>query len=346
MKPQNTPVIHGLLVALAILLGSAPSGPACSRIFWNDNGKAMVIARSMDLFKSDEARLTMFPRGVERDGLPGDANSLKWKSKYGSVGIVCYGRATADGINEKGLDVNFLYLSGTVYPERDSQLPGVDYCLWPQYLLDTCATVQEALEAMKTFEVVATEVAGQKWPLHLSLADATGDSAIIEFIDGKPVVHHGREYCVMTNEPSYDEQLANLKKYRAFGGTLPLPGESTPLDRFVRASAYLKNLPQPAEVDEALAGVYSVARTTAVPFGTQDPDDKSSEDVWPTLWFSLADLTNRAYYFQSTRSPNLYWVELKELPLAEGGPVRSMDAYDTGLSGDVSGILAKQPPKK
>ncbi len=46
--------------------------------------------------------------------------------------------------------------------------------------------------------------------LHLALEDAAGDSAIIEHLDGKPVVHHGSQYRVMTNDPPYDEQLRLL----------------------------------------------------------------------------------------------------------------------------------------
>lgn len=84
-------------------------------------------------------------------------------------------------------------------------------------------------------------------------------------------------------------------------------------------------------------------RTAAVPFGASDPDDKSDSDVWPTLWFTLADLGNPIYYFQATTSPNLYWVILAELPLAEGQPVREIDAYDPQLTGNISRRLSEAP---
>jgi glycosyltransferase involved in cell wall biosynthesis len=51
---------------------------------------------------------------------------------------------------------------------------------------------------------------------HLALEDPSGDSAIIEPIDGELVVHHGAEYTVMANSPAYDEQLANLSRYEGF----------------------------------------------------------------------------------------------------------------------------------
>ena len=35
------------------------------------------------------------------------------------------------------------------------------------------------------------EARGTRATVHLALEDAAGDSAIIEHLDGKPVVHHG-----------------------------------------------------------------------------------------------------------------------------------------------------------
>ena len=62
-------------------------------------------------------------------------------------------------------------------------------------------------------------------------------SAIIEFIDGAPTVHMGKQYQVMTNEPAYDKQIANMLRYKAFGGTVEgLPGGIQADERFVRAA--------------------------------------------------------------------------------------------------------------
>jgi choloylglycine hydrolase len=55
-------------------------------------------------------------------------------------------------------------------------------------------------------------------------------------------------------------------------------------------------------------------------------------------------VTHGVYSFQSTKSPNLFWVELAKLPFATGSPVRSIDAYDPSLDGDVSAQL--QPSAK
>ena len=62
--------------------------------------------------------------------------------------------------------------------------------------------------------------------LHLVIEDATGDSAVIEYIDGKAKIYHGREYTVATNSPTFDKQIEHLKEYKMFGGEKPLPGDN------------------------------------------------------------------------------------------------------------------------
>ncbi|MGD9651140.1 MAG: linear amide C-N hydrolase, partial [Candidatus Dadabacteria bacterium] len=40
----------------------------CTRILWNNNKLAVVVGRTMDWPESTEPVLTVFPRGMERDG--------------------------------------------------------------------------------------------------------------------------------------------------------------------------------------------------------------------------------------------------------------------------------------
>lgn len=80
--------------------------------------------------------------------------------------------------------------------------------------------------------------------LHLAVSDATGNSAIIEYIGGKQVIHHDRKYQVMTNSPIFDKQLAMEEYWRAIGGTVMLPGTNRAADRFARALFYINAIPK------------------------------------------------------------------------------------------------------
>ncbi len=327
-------------ILLAIVLETLfPLSHACTTLFWNDNSQAKVVARTVDLFTPDLPTLIVYPRGIERQGEAG-SNSLKWKSQYGSVVVSEFQTsAVSDGINEHGLAAHLLYLTGSSYEQRDEKIPALSNTLWAQYILDNYKTVDEVIKATDSFQITETIVYNKKWPLHLSVQDSSGDAAVIEFIDGKKIIYHGPQYTVMTNEPAYKIQLENLKRYKSFGGKLSLPGDSDPLSRFVRVATYLKTLPSPKDLRDALAGILSVIRTAMVPFGAVDTSGNETEDAWATRWVSVADLTNKTYYFNSTTTPNIIWLELNKLDFSAGKPVLSIDPNNMSLVGDVKNLM-------
>ena len=224
----------------------------CTRVLWNDNSLVVMAGRTMDWPESTEPMLVVLPRGMRRDGgrLAGEVvvadNPALWTSKYGSLVTTIYGIGTADGFNERGLAGHMLYLTATDYGMRDAARPGVQAGLWLQFVLDNTATVAEALAALETVQPVMVEAHGRKAAVHLALEDAGGDSAVIEYIEGKPVIHHGREYQIMTNDPTYDEQLALLAEqdFSKPSRDMPLPGNVNAQDRFQRAAYYLALLPR------------------------------------------------------------------------------------------------------
>ena len=266
---------YGALAAAALVLGASQIADACTRVLWNNNKLAVVVGRTMDWPESTDPILTALPRGMSRDGGRAGAavavakNPAKWTSKYASLVTTIYGIGTADGFNERGLGAHMLYLTATDFGARDASKPGLQAGLWAQYALDNAATVSEALAVLDNIQVVMVEARGHQANVHLALEDAGGDSAIIEYIGGKPVVHHGREFRIMTNDPAYDEQLALLKKldFSHPSSDMPLPGNVNPRDRFARADYYMAMLPEPKDERQAIASIFAIARNVSVPFG-------------------------------------------------------------------------------
>ena len=318
----------------------------CTRVLWNDNEVAVVVSRTMDWPESTHPRLTAFPPGMQRNGRETQTevtNPAAWTSRHGSVVVTLYGNlGTADGMNDAGLVAHLLYLRACDFGPRDERRPAVHAGLWAQYALDNAATVTEALRRLEDVQIVLTEAHGRQATVHLALEDATGDSAIIEYIDGRRVVHHGREFRVMTNDPTYDEQLALLAKqdFSKPSRDLPLPGNVNPIDRFQRASYFQALLPAPANEREAVAGVLAIARNASVPFGAP----YGEFGVYNTEYRTVANPTNRRYFFELSTAPNVIWVDFAELDLRPGTGVRGLDPNDDiTLSGDVSGRLTAAP---
>jgi choloylglycine hydrolase len=149
---------------------------------------------------------------MDRDGAAGP-DSLRWTSRYGSVVATAFDIGTADGLNEAGLVANMLYLTESEYPAVPPK-PGsapMSITAWSQYFLDNFATVAGVVAAVRAkplYVVAVMSPEGAEGTVHVSISDATGDSAVFEHVDGALTIHHDRAYNVMTNSPTYDRQLA------------------------------------------------------------------------------------------------------------------------------------------
>ena len=293
----------------------------CTRVVYSGKNGMVVTGRSMDWKTEMHSNLWVFPKGMERNGETG-ANSLQWTSKYGSVVTSAFEIASTDGMNEKGLVANLLWLPETEYPVRDQSKPGLAITAWVQYMLDNFATVDEAVAFIdeNTFQVVSDLMpdGSRLATLHLSISDATGDCAIFEYTGGKLTVYHSKEYKVMTNSPTYNKQLALNEYWKSIGGLSFLPGTNRPSDRFARASFYINALPQTDDVRIAIASVFSVIRNTSVPYGISTPE---FPEISTTQWRTVSDSKNLLYFFESSLTPNTFWVNLRETDLSEGAPV-------------------------
>ena len=315
----------------------------CTRVLWNTNDLAVFAGRSMDWPESTQPLIVAFPAGRDRNGthpagIVEDPNPARWTSRHASLVTTVYGLGTVDGLNESGLAGHALYLNATDFGPRDPAKPAVHAGLWLQYLLDQAATVAEALTLMADIEVVKVSAHGRDANLHLALEDAGGDSAILEFQHGRPVVHHGRQFTLMTNDPTYDEQLALLARqdFSHPSRDMPLPGNVNAVDRFQRAAYYSALLPAPVSQRQAVAGVMAIMRNVSVPFGAPYGDF----GVYNTEYRTVTDLTNRMYFFELTTSPNVIWISMPELNLAPGSPAVAIDPYDESLVGDVTDRFA------
>jgi len=312
----------------------------CTRVLWNTNQTAVLTGRSMDWPESTEPMLYVFPRGMQRNG--GQLGSIatvtdnpaRWTSRYGSIVTSMYGLGSADGMNEHGLAAHLLFLKVTDFGPRDPTRPGLHAGLWAQYLLDNAATVKEALDLLSSVQLVMIEARGRQATVHIALDDASGDSAIVEYIGGAPVIHHGPEHRIMTNDPTYDEQLALLAQldFSHPSSDTPLPGNVRAVDRFQRAAYYVALLPEPKSTREAVAGVMAIVRNCSVPFGAPYRDF----GIYNTEYRTVTDLTNKRYFFELTTSPNVIWVELSVFDLSPSAPVMALNPDSLALSGDVS----------
>lgn len=313
----------------------ATNTEACSRFTYTAPNNMVITGRSMDWVEDLHTDLWLFPAGIQRSGSD-NSNSVKWISKYGSVIASGYNIGTADGINTEGLNANLLFLSTSDYGATTSNRQNLSVLSWAQYVLDNYATVNEAVNdfGQDKFNMTAPKLPNGVAPtVHLSITDKSGDNAIFEYINGKLIVHHNKKFNVMTNEPSYDKQLALNDYWQRLNGTF-LPGTGEPEDRFVRASYYVNTALQTSQESKAVATAFSIIRNVSVPMQQQF---SARPNVAATLWRSVADLKHGVYYFENSDRPNVFWVDLSQLDLKAGAPIRKLPLQHNEIyAGEVS----------
>jgi choloylglycine hydrolase len=294
------------LLAVALVVGSAlaPRAQACSA-FLLKNGQLLVVGRNYD-WHLEDALVMVNKRDIQKTALSFD-NPLKWISKYGSVTINQYGRELpCDGMNERGLMIALLWLDETRYPEPDAR-PSLSNAQWAQYQLDTAATVDEVIAS--DAHVRITNLGGAL--VHYFVADAKGNAAVIEFLDGKMRALTGDElpFPAITNR-TYSESLAYLRKHTGFGGAKAVERSPGSLDRFVGAARAVHEFAavQNPTLPQALETI----------FQTLVEIDQGQRTKWSLAY----DLASRTIRFRTFSQGSRRSISLQSLDFGAGTPVQ------------------------
>jgi choloylglycine hydrolase len=111
-------------------------------------------------------------------------------------------------MNEAGLVVVQAWLGSTTYAELDER-PSLCELQWVQYQLDTAGSIADVIASDTQIRISKYTLA----PLHFFVSDRSGETAIIEFIDGKMLVSSGERMPVkvMVNSP-YQQGLVDLER--------------------------------------------------------------------------------------------------------------------------------------
>ena len=329
------------MLGAAALAVFPPQAEACTRAVYLGPDGMTATGRTMDWREDPLTNLYIFPRGTARRGSNTD-NTVFLTSKYGTLSAAGYDIGITDGMNEAGLVANLLFLPESVYERPGDTRPVMGLSIWTQYVLDNFATVDEAVAELEkeAFRIDAPDLPnGVKSRLHLAISDASGDSAIFEYRDGKLEIHHGRQYQVMTNSPFYADQLAILGYWQQIGGLTMLPGTNRASDRFVRASFYINAVAQSADPKIAVPAVMSVMRNVSVPYGVSTPD---KPHIASTRWRTVCDQKNRVYYFEPTLAMETFWVNLAAIDFSKGSGERTLTlAGGQSYAGDATAKFRK-----
>lgn len=280
MKTRNQ-----FVICLVVLAGLLPmDGGACTTFCLKEKNGNLLFGRNFD-FPVGQGHIHVNQKNQLKTAMIAPPEKpLTWTSRFGSISFNQNGREFPyGGMNEAGLVIEQMMHENeeAKYPALDER-HGLAELQWIQYQLDVSASVADVIASDRTVRVSFTSVA----PLHFLAADAGGDVAVIEYINGKMVVHTGRDlkYPVLANT-TYDVSLA--RKASLAAAAAPAAG-SAPFDRFAIAAGMVEAFKPgsgPA-LDQAFAILKSVSQC-----GTQ--------------WSIVYDLKNKAIHYHTRANDSM-----------------------------------------
>ena len=315
-----------LCTGMVLTVGLMPCAHACTSIRVKTVDGLVFYARTMEGGELFHSSVSVIPKGTEYLGtLPdGTQAGLAWTTKYGMVGMNTYGLPViTDGMNEKGLAAGNLIFTG--YAGYQSFDPAKASRTIAQYevitwILSNFATVAEVKAAIQGIRVTkGPEALVGNLELHYTIHDAKGDSIVIEYVKGELHVYTN-PLGVMTNAPTFDWQLTNLRNYvnlsaknaepyvieglkqSGFGegtGMLGLPGDYTPPSRFVRMVALVHSSLPVKGADEGLNLAMTIIDNIDIPIGSVR-DSRGKDVIYDqTQWAAISDLARKRFYFHT-----------------------------------------------
>lgn len=335
-----------ITLSAVALLGFQTASPCSRVVFLGDSTTNYVmVGRTLDWRTPIPTNLYVYPRGVQKQSMP-SGPMLTWTSQYGSVVAVGYDGGVTEGMNEAGLVVNGLFCKGTIYKEAigNNNMPVMSLSMFVSYFLDNFATVGEvsAWLAENQFAIFGkTFDGGTVSTLHWAMTDRSGETLVLEYVDGNLNLYKSRDLQVMTNDPDMPQMQAIEKYWQGVGGVNMLPGTVRSADRFVRASFFIKHVPTNVGYDAALGSLASIMGTVSVPYGYEI---EGEPNVSSTQWRSISDATGAKYYFKFADSLSTFWIDLGHLMLTPGAPILKLDTSShADFSGCVNRLLKKSP---
>lgn len=286
---------------------------ACTTFSINDNKRNIVLGGNID-FPIGYGHVNINKRNLKKTALilPPE-KQITWVSKFGSITFNQAGKELPyGGMNEAGLVIQEMLLpSNSKYPDPDERF-GLTALQWIQYQLDSSETVQDVIKSDSIVRVAYASL--RKSTLHFLACDRYGNTAVIEYIDGKMRYYMGAEllHPVLANH-TYEESLSHLKKYADFGGSEALPKQSMlSLDRFAIAASMVQSY---QKKDKIVAYAFSVL----------DNVSQGEPSKWPTQWSIVYDVKSMKIYYKTAKNSLIRKVALRDFDFGCKSPSLFVD---------------------
>jgi choloylglycine hydrolase len=276
----------------------------CTTFSLNVKGKK-CFGKNYD-FPVGYGHVSVNKRNLIKVSIPlGTEKRCAWVSKYGSITFNQFGKELpCGGMNETGLVIELMAHGETVFPNPDARF-GLTELQWIQYMLDNFASVDEVISSDNSIRMSVNSM----MPIHVLISDKSGNTATLEYLNNKTVIHKNwmLPVPVLTND-TYDQSVNYYKRFCHVGDPDRLPQTVSSLDRFTRAAWYIHNYRSRYEPVEYS---FSVLSSTNVEQFTQ--------------WSIVYDIQNMSIYYKTLNNNTTRMISMKDFDLSSKTPALYID---------------------
>lgn len=251
------------------------------------------------------------------------------------IGMATVDRDTAlyaEAMNEKGLYMAGLNFPGNAYytpPEQAAADAVAPYELIP-LVLGRCETLAQAEAILKGIDLLCLPFAPgyPVAPLHWHIADGTGSMVLEVMEDGAHL--YPDPVGVLTNNPPFPYQQMNLSNYQTLSphpprntfapelplavygqgmGALGLPGDVSPMSRFVRAAFLKENALFTGDEMQDVTQFFHILDGVSMVRGSVITPERKPD---LTLYASCADASHGVYYYKTYENHQINGVRFTE----------------------------------
>lgn len=296
------------------LLTSMPAAWACTDLHLQATDGTVLVGRTMDFNQDLQSAWAIYPRGEQRTSkAPNGRTGLSWTSRYAYAGMNELGnhQMISDGLNEKGLSLEDLWLAETQYPpvNANSQ-PLLSLYDFPAWVLGNFSSVAELKQQLPHLHLWGDKIAklNSVVPLHFAIHDATGANIVIEFLHGHMHVLDN-PLGVLTNSPPLVWQLHHAQAYLTPKAIAALPGDYSPVSRFVKGAVLIHFSDKRYDQQQSLYVMEHLLNNFDAPYGLVDVSETHPSGDY-TQWTIIKDLSHQQVYLRPYQSFTFYHLDM------------------------------------
>lgn len=339
-----------IVVLLSTIFLCISYSHACTYFFLKTKDNNVISGRTDEFYSDTGSKIDLVPRGISfASTAPKNANAVSWKTQYGFIAISAFDKDFfMEGMNEKGLATGGLYFEDIKYPtvkSGDKVIKANDMIGW---ILGNFRTVEEVKKALTKIKIWADNdipIFSKPLPIHLYVTDATGDSIVVECIDGNVKIWDNRSNGVMTNEPDLGWHLNNLRFYSnmnpyatfspqlsneddALGsGIMPLPGDYSNASRFIRTSVLKRFSVQAKNAEDGVNLALHLINAIDIPYGPQVWIQGQKGNIQWTVWSVVYDHANKHFYYRTYDNQTVRCLDLTKIDFSEGNSRKRIEIF-------------------